>query len=453
MSVKLITYNESLVTPIHDALIANAALLNNGVFFGCEATKLDANKIRISNGIGMIYGREFEVEAEEITIPLATSGTLEGMVYLHMDLANISEPLKIMTTTDSSFELVDNPLVNEQNGVSDLQLCYFEVGTTELIEVVPQVSQIYKLVLADENNAGLMPSGLLPRLANVEEGATKTYVKGNAETNYRKGYVNLTPREIGAVDKTGDTMTGDLTLEKRIKLLTKDKVNTSYPLIYDNNSNLWIGAEQASAHHHVGGTYISTGYDANNSSGYESIKVSVPNGANNSATNYDVWHKGNLVNATTSKAGLMSNTDKSALNAAYANASNNSTLNIQTTLCSGYLSNNGKSINFMIPYNITGGSARVNSLSVIIRIPTGGFPYIKGQNGYTQLGSDYVSIWANNASTRVGEVSSVSGYVKPRSGILVNVALVDKAYTNNSGTALTNNIPLVINVTANISIT
>lgn len=35
-------------------------------------------------------------------------------------------------------------------------------------------------------------------------------VKGNAESSYRKGNVNLTPANIGAVNKTGDTMSGTL---------------------------------------------------------------------------------------------------------------------------------------------------------------------------------------------------------------------------------------------------
>ena len=36
-------------------------------------------------------------------------------------------------------------------------------------------------------------------------------VKGNAESSYRTGNVNLTPANIGAVNKAGDTMTGNLT--------------------------------------------------------------------------------------------------------------------------------------------------------------------------------------------------------------------------------------------------
>ena len=74
----------------------------------------------------------------------------------------------------------------------------------------------------------------------------------------------------------------------------KDGAGNSYPGLRDNSANLWIGATSTAAKHHVGGTYISTGYDATNNKGYETIKISVPNSTNTDATNYNVWHSGNL---------------------------------------------------------------------------------------------------------------------------------------------------------------
>lgn len=78
------------------------------------------------------------------------------------------------------------------------------------------------------------------------------------------------------------------------KILFKDKTNTEYPVICDNGSNIWIGAGQTATNHHIGNTYISAGYDNTNSKGYPTIYVSVPNAANTNATNYAVYHKGNL---------------------------------------------------------------------------------------------------------------------------------------------------------------
>lgn len=96
-------------------------------------------------------------------------------------------------------------------------------------------------------------------------------------------------------------------------LYALDRADFSYPLIRDNGSNLWIGATQASAQHHAGATYISSGYNVAQGTGNESIYVSVPNATNTGASQYAVYHAGNLTNATTSANGLMASTDKEKL--------------------------------------------------------------------------------------------------------------------------------------------
>lgn len=77
-------------------------------------------------------------------------------------------------------------------------------------------------------------------------------------------------------------------------LMLTDKTSTVYGGIWDNGSNLWIGATQTNTNHHVGGTYISTGYDSNNSIGNSSINIVVPNAANTGGTTYTAIHTGNL---------------------------------------------------------------------------------------------------------------------------------------------------------------
>ena len=49
---------------------------------------------------------------------------------------------------------------------------------------------------------------------NFNSAGNVTGVKGNAESSYRSGNVNLTPENIGAVAKSGDTMTGTLASSK-----------------------------------------------------------------------------------------------------------------------------------------------------------------------------------------------------------------------------------------------
>lgn len=50
---------------------------------------------------------------------------------------------------------------------------------------------------------------------DVLAGSPVTGVKGNAESTYRRGNVNITPGNIGAVNKSGDTMTGTLNSSKK----------------------------------------------------------------------------------------------------------------------------------------------------------------------------------------------------------------------------------------------
>lgn len=71
-----------------------------------------------------------------------------------------------------------------------------------------------------------------------------------------------------------------------------DSSGASYPGVYDNGSNLWIGSPASNSVHHVGKTYISSGYDG--SAGNLTIYVAVPNASNNNSALYGVFHAGYL---------------------------------------------------------------------------------------------------------------------------------------------------------------
>lgn len=65
--------------------------------------------------------------------------------------------------------------------------------------------------------------------------ATVTGVKGDTEQNYRHGDVNLTPANIGAVAKSGDTMTGALTVSQIYS------TNAAYPAyVFANTQNAQV---------------------------------------------------------------------------------------------------------------------------------------------------------------------------------------------------------------------
>jgi len=67
---------------------------------------------------------------------------------------------------------------------------------------------------ASQNESGLMSATDKAKLDGIAAGAqvnSLTGVKGNAESSYRTGNVNLTPANIGALALTGGTITGELT--------------------------------------------------------------------------------------------------------------------------------------------------------------------------------------------------------------------------------------------------
>ena len=64
-----------------------------------------------------------------------------------------------------------------------------------------------------------------------------TGVKGNAESTYRTGDVNITPANIGAVDKTGDSMSGVLAIGQNNYLTTQ---RTDYSDANAPSSSMWM---------------------------------------------------------------------------------------------------------------------------------------------------------------------------------------------------------------------
>ena len=93
---------------------------------------------------------------------------------------------------------------------------------------------------ASRSAAGLMSAADKTKLDGIAAGAqvnSITGVKGNSENSYRTGNVNLTSANIGAVEKSGDTMTGDLTVENSGESNIASKCTDSGVTVYLNSYN------------------------------------------------------------------------------------------------------------------------------------------------------------------------------------------------------------------------
>ena len=133
-SITLKTYKGGNVTPQDDAIIYETAIPGSGIFKGCEVTYARGNVLHISQGFGMIRGRFFEVYETEIDVRLADVGeTLDGRVYIHLDLSNADEPIKILAQAAAELPPLDADVnINYNNSSYDLELAIFTVSSAGL---------------------------------------------------------------------------------------------------------------------------------------------------------------------------------------------------------------------------------------------------------------------------------------------------------------------------------
>ena len=136
MSINLVTYANQTVTPTNDAIIYEKAIDQNGIFYGCNVT-VTSNTVNITGGYGIICGREFVINSDSLTVTLAPSGTLQGRLYVRLDLADADAPIQLLTATGNTLPaLTQDDDVNYTNGVYEMELATFTVGVSTLSDVV-----------------------------------------------------------------------------------------------------------------------------------------------------------------------------------------------------------------------------------------------------------------------------------------------------------------------------
>lgn len=136
MSINLVTYANQTVTPTNDAIIYERAIDQNGIFYGCNVT-VTSNTVNITGGYGLVCGREFVINSDSLTVTLAPSGTLQGRLYVRLDLADADAPIQLLTVTGNTLPaLVQDDDVNYTNGVYEMELATFTVGVSALSDCV-----------------------------------------------------------------------------------------------------------------------------------------------------------------------------------------------------------------------------------------------------------------------------------------------------------------------------
>lgn len=269
----------------------------------------DRNLLKLTGGRIWIKGTSTEQGYIHIESPTSASNNYSSTnPYLQFSNEDATESIKLIFT---DYDSVQSP--------SSLTLVGNSGGAYFIAQNIKATSGLY-IGTADVSDAvkSITRSGTTFTATRLD-GTTFTFtqqdnnsvtgVKGNAETSYRTGNVNLTPANIGALALTGGTLSGSVLISATGKGYNlKDASGTSYGGLYENGDNLWIGAASSTSPHHRGtngNTYISAGYNTTNNAGNGTIYISVPSlsGSTWSHTPYAVLHSGNYSSYALPKSG------------------------------------------------------------------------------------------------------------------------------------------------------
>ena len=131
MGINLVTYYNSTVTPQDDALIYENALPASGMIYGGNVTIKNANTLHITAGHGALCGRKFTIEEADIPVILTSSGTLNGRLYIHMDLSDTGSPISLEVERAASLTpVIQQSNVNINDGIYEINLATFQISTS-----------------------------------------------------------------------------------------------------------------------------------------------------------------------------------------------------------------------------------------------------------------------------------------------------------------------------------
>lgn len=137
MGINLVTFYNSTVTPQDDALVYENALPGSGMIYGGNVTIKNANTLHVTAGHGALCGRKFTIEETDVPVQLTSSGTLNGRLYIHMDLSNVDDPITLEVERASTLTPpVQQSNVNITDGIYEIDLATFQISTSTISNLV-----------------------------------------------------------------------------------------------------------------------------------------------------------------------------------------------------------------------------------------------------------------------------------------------------------------------------
>lgn len=133
--ITLLQYNASIVTPTDDAYLYNHIINDSGIFTGVEVTTQGGNIINVSDGRGIILGRNFVVEAQTINATLPTSGSVPGRLLIQIDMANTEAPISFVTQAQDPLPAMVQEDINASGTVYQLPIATYTAKPTMISDL------------------------------------------------------------------------------------------------------------------------------------------------------------------------------------------------------------------------------------------------------------------------------------------------------------------------------
>lgn len=141
MSIQLHTVDNGVVNAINDAKyyekLTNSAC---GLVEGGVVTIVSANTLHITSGWGIILGRLFTINAEDINVETSASGTVNGRLKMVIDLSNPDTPISFASEARSSLPALTQEDLNNGGFVYEYALATYsidELNATNIVSNTP----------------------------------------------------------------------------------------------------------------------------------------------------------------------------------------------------------------------------------------------------------------------------------------------------------------------------
>lgn len=133
--ISLLQFNGSIVTPTDDAVLYNHMLGDSGIIEGVTVTSQGGNVLSVTDGRGVILGRQFVVEAQTVTASLPTSGTANGRLLIQIDMSDTTEPISFITQAAATLPDLVQEDINGSGTVYQFPLATYTCSTTAVSDL------------------------------------------------------------------------------------------------------------------------------------------------------------------------------------------------------------------------------------------------------------------------------------------------------------------------------